>query len=264
MQASTHSNFSENAANMKSMSTFLNLVLMVLLTTPLVAETITFSSGKQQTLLLELYTSEGCSSCPPAERWLSALKNDPGLWKQIIPVAFHVDYWNYLGWTDRFSKAEYAFRQRQYAKVGNANSVYTPGLFQNGLEWRAWFRNPNLQTKVAPIAGALTVSINSSMFEANYSPVTAISSPLVLNVAVLGFNLSTEVLDGENQGKVLEHDFVVLSFNSYPNNVTAAKHNWHIDANIIPQAAKHDLGLAIWVTRANNPTPLQSTGGWLK
>ncbi|WP_455203086.1 DUF1223 domain-containing protein [Kaarinaea lacus] len=249
---------------MKTISTFLNLALTVLLTTPLAAETITFSSGKQQTLLLELYTSEGCSSCPPADRWLSTLKNDPRLWKQIIPVAFHVDYWNYLGWTDRFSKAEYAFRQRQYAKAGNANSVYTPGLFQNGREWRAWFGNSNLQTNIASNVGALTVSINSSMLKADYSPITAISSPLLLNVAVLGFNLSTDVVDGENQGKVLKHDFVVLSFKSYPNSATTANHSWRIDANTIPQATKHDLGLAVWVTHANNPTPLQSTGGWLK
>jgi len=70
------------------------------------AETaVTFTSPSQQTTLLELYTSEGCSSCPPADQWLSTLKNNPRLWKEIIPVAFHVDYWNDLGWKDEFSRA---------------------------------------------------------------------------------------------------------------------------------------------------------------
>ncbi len=61
------------------------------------ADPIVFQSSDRQTALLELYTSESCSSCPPAESWLSKLKNDPGLWQTFIPVAFHVDYWNHLG-----------------------------------------------------------------------------------------------------------------------------------------------------------------------
>lgn len=67
-------------------------------------------SGAQTVPLLELYTSEGCSSCPPADKWLSGLKPDP---KKFIPLAFHVDYWNYIGWKDKFSKAEYSDRQRK-------------------------------------------------------------------------------------------------------------------------------------------------------
>ena len=70
--------------------------------TSLAAET-RFESGPQQISLVELYTSEGCSSCPPAEAWLSRLKEEPGLWKNFVPIAFHVDYWDRLGWRDRFS-----------------------------------------------------------------------------------------------------------------------------------------------------------------
>ena len=61
----------------------------------------TFESGVTRTTLLELFTSEGCSSCPPAEKWLSQLKSNPDLWKKIVPIAFHVDYWDHLGWRDR-------------------------------------------------------------------------------------------------------------------------------------------------------------------
>lgn len=79
--------------------------------------------------LLELFTSEGCSSCPPADRLLPQLAN---LDSNIIPLSFHVDYWNHLGWTDPFSKAEFSERQRQYAERFHLESIYTPQLIING------------------------------------------------------------------------------------------------------------------------------------
>src|ERR1700756_4134568 len=99
----------------------------------------TFQSGETQTSLIELFTSEGCSSCPPAEKWLSALKTNPELWKKIVPIAFHVNYWDRLGWRDRFSKPEFTERERRYAAVWGGDSVYTPCFALNGHEWRDWF-----------------------------------------------------------------------------------------------------------------------------
>jgi len=95
------------------------------------AAPVTFASTSRQTSLLELYTSEGCSSCPPAEAWLSGLKDNPGLWRDFVPVAFHVDYWNYLGWRDKWSRAEYSDRQQEYARVWGAANVYTPEFVVN-------------------------------------------------------------------------------------------------------------------------------------
>src|SRR3954451_5035298 len=80
----------------------------------LAAET-TFVSGSEQTALIELYTSEGCSSCPPAEAWLTQWKDDAGLWKRFVPIAFHVDYWDRLGWRDRFASKQWTERQTRYA-----------------------------------------------------------------------------------------------------------------------------------------------------
>src|SRR5881394_2772067 len=77
----------------------------------------TFQSSGEQVALLELYTSEGCSSCPPAETWLSRLKESPKLWKDFVPVAFHVDYWDYLGWKDPFAAKVYTERQHEYASL---------------------------------------------------------------------------------------------------------------------------------------------------
>jgi hypothetical protein len=105
-------------------------------------DSVTFDSGETQTSLIELFTSEGCSSCPPAEKWISNLKSNPDLWKKIVPVAFHVDYWDHLGWRDRFSKQEFTERQRRYAATWGGDSIYTPGYVLNGREWRGWFGGP--------------------------------------------------------------------------------------------------------------------------
>ena len=86
-------------------------------------------SGPQKVSLLELYTSEGCSSCPPAETWLSRLTTDGRLWKEIVPVAFHVDYWDDLGWKDRYAKQEYTSRQRSYFALGGLVRSTRPVLF---------------------------------------------------------------------------------------------------------------------------------------
>ena len=77
-----------------------------------------FESGAERVNLVELYTSEGCSSCPPADRWLSGLRRNRGLWQQVVPLAFHVDYWDNLGWRDQFADASWSERQRQYAVQG--------------------------------------------------------------------------------------------------------------------------------------------------
>src|SRR5262249_30028289 len=92
---------------------------------------IEFASGANQTALIELYTSEGCSSCPPAESWLSRLKHDSGLWKRFVPVAFHVDYWDRLGWRDRFSSKRWTERQSRYAALWTSESIYTPAVVVN-------------------------------------------------------------------------------------------------------------------------------------
>src|ERR1041385_4422499 len=99
---------------------------------------LTFQSSGNQTALLELYTSEGCSSCPPAETWLSRLKEDPALWKDFVPVAFHVDYWDYLGWRDPWSAKAFSDRQTSLAESCSAPSVYTSCFVWNGKEGRGW------------------------------------------------------------------------------------------------------------------------------
>jgi len=91
-------------------------------------EPLAFQSSGNKTALLELFTSEGCSSCPPAETWLSGLKSAPGLWKEFVPVSFHVDYWDHLGWKDAWGTKAFSDRQRAYARNWQTDSIYTPGF----------------------------------------------------------------------------------------------------------------------------------------
>src|SRR5580765_4331045 len=116
-----------------------------------------FESVDRKATLLELFTSEGCSSCPPAESWLSRLKESPGLWKEFVPVAFHVDYWDYLGWRDPWSSKTFTDRQHAYANAWRSDSVYTPGFVFNGKEWRAWARSKSVPS-TAVISGLLKVT----------------------------------------------------------------------------------------------------------
>ena len=103
------------------------LALPLLQFTIALAGKLTFSSGSHQVTLLELFTSQGCSSCPPAERWLNEYVKDEDLWSRIVPLAFHVDYWDYLGWKDKYADPENGERQRDYARMEKARSVYQIG-----------------------------------------------------------------------------------------------------------------------------------------
>jgi hypothetical protein len=220
-----------------------------------------FESGDTQTSLIELFTSEGCSSCPPAEKWLSALKSNQDLWKKVIPVAFHVDYWDRLGWRDRFAKPEFTSRQQRYAAAWGGDSVYTPGFVVNGKEWRSWFGGnptPTASTKV----GVLRVSLgDEGKLSAIFNPDAMQVRALALNVALLGNDLESDVKRGENSGRKLRHDFVVLDL--ITTDMTNASNRW-TGSVALPMRSGNDKpsALAVWIVE--NATPIQATGGWLK
>src|SRR5438270_11785595 len=111
------------------------LLLAVLLAASARADEIVFESNPMRTHLLELYTSEGCSSCLPAEAWLSNLKNEPRLWQDFVPIALHVDYWDHLGWRDPFASKTWTERQADYSARWKSESVYTPAFVLDGVAW---------------------------------------------------------------------------------------------------------------------------------
>ncbi|MDP2640606.1 MAG: DUF1223 domain-containing protein [Betaproteobacteria bacterium] len=95
-------------------------------------------SGPKTAALVELYTSEGCSSCPPADRQLSRLRQmlDPAA--EVVPLALHVGYWDYIGWKDPYAQAAFGERQSGLVRAGQQNTVYTPQFFVGGTELRSW------------------------------------------------------------------------------------------------------------------------------
>ena len=240
------------------------VVIMIWLAAGLfAAEPQTFESGETQNSLIELFTSEGCSSCPPAEKWLSGLKSSSDLWKKVVPVAFHVDYWDRLGWRDRFAKPEFTSRQQRYAAAWGGDSVYTPGFVVNGKEWRDWFGGsaiPTTSTKV----GVLHVSVDDDgKVSASFAPDTMQTRALVLNVALLGNDLESDVKRGENSGRKLRHDFVVLQLAK--SEMTNQGNLWAATVLLMSNAGTDKAtALAAWVQSSEAASPIQTTGGWLK
>jgi hypothetical protein len=224
------------------------------------AETLTFTSGDKQVNLVELYTSEGCSSCPPADEWLSQFKTSPTLWNEVIPVAFHVDYWDYIGWKDRFAQPKFTDRQRYYAYKKQVSGVYTPGMMLNGREWRGWYNQKTLPANTTQ-TGQLELNIEGDALSINYQSDSP--EPLHVNIAVLGFDLHSDVNRGENHGRVLKHDFVVLGYQVAKLHNDQANH--HTLNTSVPTHTIESSRLAIvaWVNKPSDLTPIQATGGWL-
>jgi hypothetical protein len=215
--------------------------------------------------LLELFTSEGCSSCPPADAWVGKLVGDPRLWRRLVPVAFHVDYWDYIGWPDRFADPAFSARQRDHARLGVLGSVYTPAFVVDGGEWRGWFRHPRLDLDPPPPAGVIRLEVDtgSGRIDATYRAAEALDGRLELHLTLLGFGLETEVRAGENAGRVLRHDFVVLGHERTTLRA-AAGHRFHGRAHLPATDVQGGRrALAAWVSRAGDTRPIQATGGWL-
>ena len=177
-------------------------------------------SGSQRVALLELYTSEGCSSCPPADRWLAELGPAGLAPTRVAPLALHVDYWNYIGWTDPFSQARFTERQQAYSARGGTRTVYTPQFVLDGREYRGWFRGENFARQVEnastqPAAAAIALRLarvdQSTLEVTGEVSVTETTARERIGVylALYENNLVNDVRAGENRGQRLRHDYVV-------------------------------------------------------
>ncbi|WP_028022920.1 DUF1223 domain-containing protein [Enterovibrio calviensis] len=230
----------------------LALLLSVATTVSLPALSQTWQSNDAPATIVELFTSEGCSSCPAAEAALNDLKDSDGLWTRVIPLAFHVDYWNYIGWADRFAKPDFSQRQRQKVSQSDASGVYTPGWFINDQEWRGFFSRQPVPYGNGPKAAQLIASINGNTLRVEYEG----NERLNANFALIAMDLTTKVKRGENRGRTLEHDFVVVDF--------AAKYGQrHWQFTLDDETAAKPSAIAVWLTPQGGGDPVQTLAGWL-
>jgi hypothetical protein len=211
-----------------------------------------FESGPQRIHVIELFTSQGCSSCPPAEAWLSKLKADPRLWKDFVPLAFHVDYWDRLGWRDPFASKEWIARQYQYSANWKNESVYTPGFVLDGREWVG----RSIPTAATEKVGVLKLSINNQKVIADFAASGGDTKDVDLHLATLGFDLATRVTAGENSGRNLRQDFVVLALENQKMSVGKAEFAFNPDSRA--------AAIAAWITAPKQLEPIQAVGGWIR
>jgi hypothetical protein len=227
----------------------------------LCAEPVTFESVETPATLIELFTSEGCSSCPPADAWMTRLISSPDLWKRVVPVAFHVDYWNGLGWPDRFATAANTARQRRYAAAWASDSVYTPGLVRNGREWRGWFQSETVPESSSTKVGKLKVTARDTQADVAFTRLGG-APPVFVELALLGGGLQSNVTRGENGGRKLRHDFTVLHFASAPLHGEGGRFTATVPLS--SKTSDPPVALAAWIIPGEAQPPIQATGGWLR
>ena len=229
---------------------------------PATAETLQFESGTAQKTMIELYTSQGCSSCPPAEEFLNTFKTNSQLWDKYIPMAFHVDYWDYIGWKDRFASPLHQRRQQAYARFHGMSTIYTPGFFVNGKEWRRGFFNRRLP-EANNKTGNLKVKINNKEVSIEYLPDTVIKKPVQFNIALLGMGLATHIKAGEREGRHTQHEFVVLGWER-SNFITGNnKFSWRVRLPDNNKVKAKNHAVVVWINKADSPVPLQAAGHFL-
>ncbi len=170
-------------------------------------------TNRKTPVLVELFTSEGCSSCPPADRVLAQLEREQtNTDVEIITLALHVDYWNYLGWKDEFSSKSYSQRQSGYAERFKLDSIYTPQMVVDG---QTQFVGSNLGTAQKAISEAAKTSKTNIEFAATEDKLKVKISDLLAGensyvwLAIAEDDLKTSVKRGENSGKTLSHVSVV-------------------------------------------------------
>jgi hypothetical protein len=223
-------------------------------------------SGPRTTALVELYTSEGCSSCPPADRWLSELPGRGYGPERVVPIALHVDYWDYLGWKDRYAKRAFSLRQRKLTQLQRMALVYTPQVTLQGRDFRAWGK-PAFDEAVARInarPAAARIRLEIAALDARGLQVRAVAHlhssggrAASLYLAAYGNRLESRVTSGENQGRTLRHDHVVLEWQG-PFHLSAGPLRMERLLPLLPGATPGNSGVVAFVQDRRSTEVLQA------
>lgn len=251
------------------MKTFPLLLLLALIALPL----LTLSEGEAAPagrsvsaapVVVELFTSQGCSSCPPADRLLSKLEQNPRLAGKVIPLSFHVDYWNYIGWTDPFSSPRWSERQKAYGRAFRSNRIYTPQLVVNGTSECVGSNEGEVMRRIdralaADPAARVTLAVQPGTGDqlqakvgVQLAPSLTAKGNLDLWVAVYETGLTTPVGSGENAWRTLKNDYVVRRFEkAFTLPATAgARHSDEIALGLDKRWKRQNLGVVAFVQDA--------------
>lgn len=221
------------------------------------------SSPSHRVAFLELYTSEGCSSCPPADRFFSELKASVYDEQQLIPLAFHVTYWDYIGWQDRFGDRSHDRRQRRQAQMAASSSVYTPQFMMNGYDYRHTDTINNLVNTINTLKAEMKIHLEVASGKAGELQVgvateQADDEKRHLWLAVYENNLQSQVDDGENEGALLKHDYVVRRLVG-PFSINGKNDEINTVVGLHSEWKRRDLGVVAFVQKADSSEVLQAT-----
>jgi hypothetical protein len=224
-------------------------------------------SGPHTAALVELYTSEGCDSCPPADRWLQGLAGRGLAPERVVPLSLHVNYWDYIGWKDPYAQQRFADRQRKLAQGMRSRIVYTPQVLLQGQDFRGWggrafeeaVTRINEQPSRAAIALALeagqrdtlAVEVQAQLLDPGADPDAA------LYLASYENRLVSHVAAGENRGRTLSHDYVVLEWLG-PIPFAGGRVEERRVLPLLPRAVRANSGVAAFVQNRRTAEVLQA------
>ena len=222
-------------------------------------------SGERTAALVELYTSEGCSSCPPADRWLSTLGGRYA--GRVVPLSLHVDYWDYIGWKDPYARQAFSARQRKMAALARASFVYTPQVLLQGRDFREWhsatFEQEVARINARPARANIALALDSGHkdaleVEARVDLAAGVPpADLVLYLGAYENKLVSEVTAGENRGRTLPHDYVVLQWTG-PFALQGAKFVERQRLALLPKAVPANSGVVAFVQSRATTEVLQA------
>ena len=232
------------------------------------AEQWTLESDKTQSAFIELYTSDASSDGNSALAWMSALKSrDSGaLWKQWVPVAFHVSLWDVPGFKDKFAQKPFDDMLLGYRKKWNVRSVYCPTLVVNGTEWAGWSRGQEIPPGNSKEVGVLKVMSSQSegLYAVEFSPAKGLSTQsLVLHAALVGFSLKSKPSDGGNRGHVLSHEFIALNSMERPLKFSYGVLKANVELSPRKGVRGQEYAAVFWVRDEETMQPIQAVGGYL-
>jgi hypothetical protein len=239
------------------------LLIGACLALPVEAGQCVAESGPGTAALVELYTSEGCSSCPPADRWLASLGQRYAQGR-LVPLALHVDYWDYIGWKDPYAKREFSLRQRKLSQLQRLALVYTPQVMLQGRDFRGWgtrafdeaLARINAQPAKAHLRLALLAVDSPGLVVEASAQLVGRADDAALYLAAYQSKLESRVSAGENRGRILAHDYVVLEWQG-PFAVTGRVVEWR-KLPLLPGAKAANSGVAAFVQDRRTGEVLQA------